>query len=377
MKQYIRSAVILVIAGTMFCIPAKASEAAQSKTFKVTKGGSITISVSGDVTIIPWDKDEAVMKVEGIDQEDMKDLEMSQSGNTLTLSFESRYSHSSDLSFTVSLPKQFDVDIRTSGGNIEFEAELKGKVHIKTSGGNIALKNIDGPTTVKTAGGNIKAQDLSGQTSIKTSGGNIDLGALGADGDVVTSGGNIHVGKAVKSISVYTSGGEIAIGDVGGDIKAGTAGGNVEVGSIGGNASLKTSGGNISLGRGKGSVVAKTSGGNIKLEEVAGSVDAKTSGGYVQAVLTSGAHGKSSLASAGGWIEITLPADTKATIEARIDLRGSRNEERYDIKSDFEASEKKKEDHAIVGKYLLNGGGDVITLETSNSDIRIKKGTGK
>ena len=377
MKPYIRSAVILLIAGTMFCAPAKASEAAQTKSFKVAKGGSITISVSGDVTIIPWDKDEAVMKVEGIDQEDVKDLEMSQSGNTLTLSFESRYSHSSDLSFTVSLPKQFDVDIRTSGGNIEFEGELKGKVHVKTSGGNITLKNIDGPTTVKTAGGNIEAHDLSGQTSIKTSGGNIDLGTLGADGDVATSGGNIHVGRAFKSISVYTSGGEIEIGDVGGELKAATAGGNVGVGSIEGNASLKTSGGNISLGRGMGSVVAKTSGGNIELREVAGSVEAKTSGGYVQAVLTSGAHGKSSLASAGGWIEITLPADTKATIEARINLGRNRDEGKYDIKSDFAPAEKAKEDHAIVGKYLLNGGGDVITLETSNSNIRIKKGTGK
>ena len=56
MKSFIRSAVILLIAGTMFWVSAKASEAAQSKTFKVTKGGSVKVSVSGgDVTIIPWD----------------------------------------------------------------------------------------------------------------------------------------------------------------------------------------------------------------------------------------------------------------------------------------------------------------------------------
>jgi len=61
----------------------------------------------------------------------------------------------------------------------------------------------------------------------------------------------------------------------------------------------------------KGSVTAKTSGGNIELQGIAGSVEAKTSGGYVQAALTSGSHGKSALSSAGGWIEVTLPADTK------------------------------------------------------------------
>lgn len=377
MNQYIRSAVILLIAGAMFTIPAKASEAAQTKTFKVTKGGSITVSVSGDVTVIPWDKDEAVMKAEGIDQEDVKDLEMSQSGNSLTLSFDSRWSHSSDVSFTVNIPRQFDVDVRTSGGNIEFEGELKGKVQIKTSGGNIALKNIDGPTSVKTSGGNIEARNLSGQTLIKTSGGNIDLGTVGGDGEVGTSGGNVHVEKAVKSISVHTSGGDIRIGDVGGEMKAGTAGGDVEVGFVGGRASLKTSGGNLKMRGANGSVEAKTSGGDIELQAIAGSVEAKTSGGNVRVAMTSGMHGKSSLSSAGGWIDITLPADTKATIEARINLRGSRNEDRYDIKSEFESSEKKKEDHAIVGKYLLNGGGDVITLETSNSDIRIKRGTGK
>ncbi|MCX6136379.1 MAG: hypothetical protein NTV54_02660 [Ignavibacteriales bacterium] len=382
MKRMIRTVLAGMMALTMISFLQLQAASSQTKSFKATKGGALSVSVSGgDVTIVPWDKDEVFMKVDGIDSDDVKDLEMSQSGNTVTLKFESHWSHSSDMRFEVSVPRQFDVSLRTAGGDIRFTGSLAGKVHASTAGGNIDVKGIDGPVTLKTSGGNIEAENMSGQTTIKTSGGNIELGTLGAEAEVATSGGNISVKSAGKSLKVNTSGGNISIGDVGGELKASTAGGNVEVRNVSGGATLKTSGGDVSLQSASGAVVARTSGGNIELEHVAGTADAKTSGGDVKAGIIPRGDGRSSLTSSGGSLELLIPSNASATIEAKITLRGNwfQRDDKYDVTSDFPATEKKNEkgEHLIYAKYVLNGGGEKIFLETTNGNISIKKMAGK
>ena len=74
---------------------------------------------------------------------------------------------------------------------------------------------------------------------------------------------------------------------------------------------------------------------------------------------------------------LSIPSDAKATIDATIELRdgwGHRHED-YDIRSDFKEESKiqDKSDQEIHAVYQLNGGGDRITLETTNGNIEIRK----
>ncbi|HEY5615448.1 MAG TPA: DUF4097 family beta strand repeat-containing protein, partial [Bacteroidota bacterium] len=121
-----------------------------------------------------------------------------------------------------------------------------------------------------------------------------------------------------------------------------------------------------------------TSGGDIILENITGSIDAKTSGGDIRAELIPSGKGSSELVSAGGDIKLYIPENAKATIEAiiRVDSRWGRSRSRrdkYEVKSDFKSDTYDDGEDDIRATYILNGGGERITLETVNSNIEIRK----
>ncbi len=334
---------------------------ARTKTFTVSKGGNLEVAVSGgDISINTWDKNEVSVRVEGIDDDDLEDLEISQSDNTVRVDFRPHWGFSGDARFDIRMPQEFDADVHTSGGNIDIRGVVKGRVKGVTSGGDVSTGDVEGMVTLRTSGGDVQVGAVSGET------------------EVSTSGGNIRVKKVGKSFKASTAGGDIELGDVGGDATVSTAGGDITVGKVSGNATLRTAGGNIELQSASGTVSAKTSGGDLKLHNVTGSVEGKTSGGNVTAELTPSGKGHSELSSSGGDISLYIDENAHATIEATIRLRGSswwHSDEKYDIHSDFKAAEyhKDKDDGDIYGKYILNGGGENITLKTSAGNIEIRK----
>ena len=350
-----------------------------SQSFTVTKGGRLELAISGgDIRITGWEKNEVAVKTMGIDEEDLQSLKMSQNGNTVRVRFHPS-GGSSDVHFDISVPSQFDLDVQTSGGDIEIAGPLAGDLRGTTSGGNIRLGDLGGSIELSTAGGDIQAGGIKGVLKLRTSGGDIRIKNVSEEADVSTSGGDITVEQAGKQLRARTSGGNVRIGDVGGDANASTSGGNVEVGSVSGSASLSTSGGDIDLKSASGTVKASSSGGDLKLGKISGTVEGSTSGGNIEAQLVSGKIGRSRLSSAGGDIKLLVPTDAKATIQARIRVQGRWRtaSKEYDIVSDFKTDDyqKNEDDQEIRATVNLNGGGEVVTLETTNGNIEIRKET--
>ncbi len=355
---------LFVLSMNAFGASRVAEEGRDSKSFTVAKGGQLEVSVSGgDIQLNAWEKNEVNVVVDGIDEEDMDYVKITQSGNTVRVEYRPRWNSSGDVLFKISLPAQFDADVRTSGGNIEVHGTMKGKL------------------TGSTSGGDIRTGDIEGTMDMKTSGGNIELGTVSGEAEVKTSGGDIKVEKVGKSLNASTSGGDVEVGDVGGDATLSSSGGEVKVGKVSGSARLKTAGGDIELRSASGTVEAKTAGGNIRLENISGSIVAKTAGGDVEAELIPSGKGPSELRSSGGNIVLSVPSNAKATIDATIELRdgwGHRwlhGHQNYDIHSDFKEESKTvdKDEEEIHAVYQLNGGGDRITIETTNGNIDVRK----
>ena len=359
----------------------------RSKTFTVSKGGLLEVSVGvGDIRITPRDQNEVTVQASGIDDEELDRLKMSQSGNTVTVTFRPRNRgwSSSDVEFDITMPKEFDTDLRTAGGNIEFTDYVKGRIKGSTSGGDIKLASVGGTVDMSTSGGNVRTGDVQGDGELRTSGGDITIGNVMGELDINTSGGNIDVKNVGKSLRASTSGGDISIGDVGGEANVSTSGGNIEMGKVSGTASMHTSGGDVSLRGASGSVKASTSGGDMRLEDVSGSIDASTSGGEIEAELYPSGTGRSRLASSAGTVKISIPANAKATIDATIHFGNSWSfwgggRDRYSVKSDFKADSYEKDEDAgeIRALYTINGGGSDISLSTSGADIIIRKMSSK
>ncbi len=378
MKHTMRSLVaLLMILGLAASLQAD-DQGERSKSFKVSKGGQLDLSTSsGDVRLNPWNKDEVFVRAYGIDEDELRDLEMTQSGNTVRVSFKPRgRSWSRNVKFEIDLPAEFNVELKTAGGDIDFTGSMKGTLEGTTAGGDINLKDVDGKIEMTTAGGDIKAGKVAGDAHLKTAGGDIEIQDAKGEVEAKTAGGDIKVGNVGKSLQAKTSGGDIRVGDVGGEADVSTAGGDIEVGKVSGRAEMSTAGGDIRLQGASGRVSAKTAGGDIQLRAITGSISAKTAGGDIRADLNPQGTGRSELKTAGGEIELSIPSTAKATIEAEIELdsRWSRRD-KYDIRSDFKADtyEKDEDGDYIRATYVLNGGGEIIELKTVNSNITIRK----
>ena len=130
------------------------------------------------------------------------------------------------VSFEIMVPRDYNVDLETSGGNIEVD-DLNGDLRSETAGGNLGFGNISGTVWAHTAGGNITLEGSSGTADLSTSGGNITIGDVDGDVDAETSGGSIRIRRAGGEVRAETAGGNIEVEDVGGTIEATTSGGNV------------------------------------------------------------------------------------------------------------------------------------------------------
>ena len=296
----------------------------RTETFQVEKDGRLDLNTrAGDITISTWSKNEAVVNVQGVPASGAEDLRIRYEGGILRVDYDPRFGGWSmnrrrGLRFKIDLPSDFDLDLRTGGGDIEVVGNLGGDVRSHTSGGDVTLRDIGGDVELTTSGGDIHVGTVGGDVHLQTSGGDIRVVKASADLDVQTSGGDIRIGHVGNELEAQTSGGDITIEYVGGESRIRTSGGDIEIGEILEDARITTSGGDIELRNANGELQVKTAGGELELLNVTGSIDAKTAGGEILAEITPEGSKGSSLVSAGGDIVLYVDPEAKATIEARI-----------------------------------------------------------
>ena len=173
-----------------------------------------------------------------------------------------------------------------------------------------------------------------------------------------TSGGDIVVHDVKGTIQGETSGGNLDIADAEGNVKMGTSGGNVSLVHSTGEFALETSGGNMEGERVTGSIHMETSGGNIELRNIDGKLYASTSGGNIRVSMKD--NKGIDLSSSGGNLLVRLPKSISADVQA--ESSGG------DVNCDFSFNGKLREG-SLNG--TINGGGNLIKLETSGGDITI------
>lgn len=213
--------------------------------------------------------------------------------------------------FLITVPRKFDVDLKTAGGSVKVAA-LTGKVQAQSSGGSLNFARIEGPLSGHTSGGSITVAGCVGNVDLKTSGGSLQLGEIEGDVDARTSGGSIHADKLT------------------------------------------------------GKAILKSSGGSIQVSEVKGQVEANTSGGSITASLLAEPTGDCSFKTSGGGITVTLSETLQVDIDARTS--GGRVSSELPVTTVTQGEPKKNE---LQGK--INGGGPLIIAHTSGGSVRLQK----
>jgi putative adhesin len=191
--------------------------------------------------------------------------------------------------YTIRIPKRFETDLHTEGGDVT-AGEITGNMTVKTDGGKLVFKHLEGTLT--------------------------------AD----TSGGSIEVGDCRGPIQIETSGGDIVIADGAGTLDAKTSGGRIDVRNFSGDAEVRTNGGNLSLQRVTGKIIGKTSSGSIRAsisDADIGDVKLETSAGNIDFSLPLTATVDIDASTSVGKVSSRLPLETANV--GREHLRGKLN----------------------------------------------------
>src|SRR5215510_1956174 len=134
--------------------------------------------------------------------------------------------------YVVSIPTEFNVDLKTSGGGIRVD-DLRGEVRVKTSGGGLQFGKIEGPINGNTSGGGINLAGCNGKVDVRTSGGGINIGSGAGEllAEPSAAGPDNRVADEIRDFVgdavVRTSGGAIRINRIEGSIDASTSGGPI------------------------------------------------------------------------------------------------------------------------------------------------------
>lgn len=150
--------------------------------------------------------------------------------------------------FDIDVPRDYPVDLRTSGGHLDMR-DLDAGIQATTSGGGVIVQNVSGTIDAHTSGGRIEAERLQGPARLTSSGGGIAVTDSTGDLYLRTSGGSIRIQNDDGRIDAHTSGGAIRA-----ELRANRG------------IRLDTSGGSITLAlprNTRGSVDAATSGGRV------------------------------------------------------------------------------------------------------------------
>jgi len=373
MKNIMRSLAFLAVALASFSVTLAESSSDLEKSFPVSSGGKLIVSVSGgDIKIRTWDKSEVQMTVRNIGDESDR-VEASQNGNTVTVKYKVSggwWSSDRDIRFEFYVPSQFGLDLTTAGGDIDLGGSITGNVELSTSGGDLKIDDVEGSLDGRTSGGDIVAHEVSQKCTLSTSGGDIQVDHAAADLEVNTSGGEITIGTVGKDLKAVTAGGNIDVDKVGGEVDASTASGDVSLGGAGGSVTVSTSGGDINVSSGTGRVEATTSGGDVTVSGITGSVEASSSGGTVKVAMTPKGGEESRIESSGGDVYLYLPSDAKVTVH--IEVLGGDDDA---ISSDFPVTLLNKSGSwgNQRAEIQLNGGGQDIYLHTSSGSAYIQK----
>jgi Putative adhesin len=295
----------------LFALAVTASAATEeniSRQLDVTPGGKLVVDVDfGTINVTPGADDkvviEAYRKIDFGDEAREKEyfaaapVAISQDGNVVTVrahhtkskGFWSLGHSEMDGRYTIRVPKRFETDLRTEGGDVT-AGEITGNMTVKTSGGKLVFKHLEGTLDADTSGGSIEVEDCRGPIKIETSGGHITV----ADGT--------------------------------GTLDAKTSGGRIDVRNFSGDTEVRTSGGNLSLERIKGKITGKTSGGSIRASiphALVGDVKLQTSAGNIDVSLPASATVDIDATTSVGEIFSRLPFETRDVDKEH--LRGKLN----------------------------------------------------
>ena len=219
----------VIMTGIALAVSAAPAHADQwSKTYQVNgRAGLHVMTGDGDVVVTGADQQRIDARVTAtgwkIGPNDVQIIE-SQSGNSVSIEvkvprwgFSMFGGNRKSLRVEVSVPRELDLDVRTSDGNVTAQG-VSGKIQFDTGDGNVTAGNIKGDIRIHTGDGHIEGHNFDGSLDANTGDGNLridgrfdalalktgdgNIEAQVGSGSKVASGWNLHSGDGHITLRV-------------------------------------------------------------------------------------------------------------------------------------------------------------------------------
>jgi hypothetical protein len=111
------------------------------------------------------------------------------------------------LDFRITMPRKFNLDLRTVGsGKV---GDVDGTVKASILGGSLALGDITGPVKATTKGGSLALGDVGGDLEARASGGSVKAGRVNGKALAVAEGGTVSMEEAAELTEATAQGGSV------------------------------------------------------------------------------------------------------------------------------------------------------------------------
>jgi len=384
----------------------------ESKTLKVDAEKPVILSVaddSGNVTITGADVKTVQVKViktaydssQARADEEVKGIKynIEQNGNTITLKYVLPKSMNfrnnvNSVDFIVTVPYEVTVDISGNMGEVNV-ASTKGNVDIKNSFGNVTIEDIEGALSIQTNSGEVNATSIlagSKNIDLRSDFGNVTLQKAGGKDIILDSNsgtvtlsevratGNLTMNTdfgntnfengSADSLHVETNSGEVSLVriTIRKEIFVKDDFGNIELEqALASSYDLHANSGAITIDGAKGKLKADSDFGNITVRNAESvTLTIETNSGTVEFSGSLGI-GPHFIKSDFGGIDISLPTDSKLTVDLKTDFGTINSELPITIILNGRGS-KSDSDH-IGGD--INGGGEQLTVQANSGSVNI------
>jgi len=271
----------------------------------------------------------------------------------------------------ISIPRRMEsVILHVQPGDIEV-FDLDGNVHAETAAGQIHCDRIRGTLECNTGGGEIRLGRIGGQIRCVNGAGSIVVDSAGGAANCRTAGGEIQIREAAGPLVLSTEGGNIQVDRAGSSVDAHTAEGVIEIAQAAGMVSADTRGGSIQVGSARGAR-CQSGAGPVRVKTLSGPLQIQTAMGSILAELFAGARIEASSLTAGsGDITVLIPSNLALSVLAQND--SGANPRIVSEFSELRARTFTVARPALVYQGAINGGGPLLTLNTSAGIIWVKK----
>ncbi len=245
MRIFVAAMITTGIAMAATAAPVRADQ--WSKTYQVNGRADLRVTTGdGDVTITGSDQHQidALITTNGwkIGPSDVQIIE-SQSGNNVSIEvkvphwgFSMFGGNHKSLRVEVSVPRELDLNVRTSDGNVTAQS-VSGKIQFDTSDGSVTVGNIKGDIRIHTGDGHIEGHNFDGSLDANTGDGNVRIDGRFDALALKTGDGNIDAqvsngSKVANDWNLHSGDGRITVrlpGDLNAMLDVHTGDGSVAV----------------------------------------------------------------------------------------------------------------------------------------------------